>query len=285
MIIARITGGLGNQMFQYAAGLAMASRHQAPLILDISGYDDYPLRTFDLPKVFDIKPQIASLKLLKSFLPEKQNRLFRKLLPAPHLGKTTFREPHFHVTEQFYSLPDYTYLDGYWQSEKYFLDIEEQIRTHFSIKANLTAEQQRLLEEICVHESVAVHVRRGDYLSNAKANRYHGLLTPAYYEGAIKDLKEHQPEIKFFFFSDDMAWVRETFAHVKHAHFSDEYEQQIDLLLMKSCKHQIIANSSFSWWGGWLNENSQKKVIAPARWFDKVNHDTRDLLPKSWKKR
>lgn len=285
MIVARITGGLGNQMFQYAAGLALASRHQAPLILDISGYKDYQLRTFDLPKVFDIEPQIATLKMLQSFLPEKQNRLIRKLLPAPHRGKTIFREPYFHVTEQFYSLPNYTYLDGYWQSEQYFLDVGEQIRTQFNIKTNLDAEQQQLLEEISIHESVAVHVRRGDYVSDAKTNTYHGLLTPAYYEGAIKELKEQQPEAKFFFFSDDMTWVRETFAHVGHAHFSDEYEQQIDLLLMKSCKHQIIANSSFSWWGGWLNENPQKKVIAPAQWFDKVSHDTRDLLPKSWKKR
>lgn len=285
MIIARITGGLGNQMFQYAAGLALASRHQAPLILDISGYEEYPLRTFDLPEVFDIEPEIATLKILQSFLPEKQNRLYRKLHPAPHGGKTTFREPHFHVTEQFHSLPDFTYLDGYWQSEQYFSEIKEEIRSQFKLNVNLSAEQQQLLEEISIHESVAVHVRRGDYVSDAKANSYHGLLTPAYYEGAIKELRAIQPETRFFFFSDDIAWVRENFADVENAHFSDEYEQQIDLLLMKSCKHQIIANSSFSWWGGWLNENPGKKVIAPAQWFDKVSHDTRDLLPKSWKKR
>ncbi len=295
MIIVRLRGGLGNQLFQYAAGKALAEYHRTELLLDLYTYTRHPYRKYELSK-FNIEAREATRTEVRQFT--GSNPIIRYLnkrenyLRCPKI----FVQPHYHYYEDFFSLPAEIYLSGYWQSDKYFSSISAQLQKQFTPKQSLDERNATLKERIQSENSVAVHIRRGDYASTSFYSSFFGVSSQSYYENAIEKMRREIENPVFYFFSDNIAWCKETFAGIK-AEFVD-YNQGDDafkdLLLMTSCRHNIIANSTFSWWGAWLNNHANKKVIAPKEWFrtdflakkepvyPSRFYNTKDLIPDSW---
>lgn len=285
MVITKINGGLGNQFFQYAAGRALAHHHQTELILDLSDLK-HPSpgntpRNFELDK-YPIVARVANPQEESKFR-FYHGRLLRRipLLPRPWVH---IREPHFQYDPHFFDLPQDVYLDGYWQSYLYFDRVQDLIRSELQPLSAPRELNQTLLREMHSQNSIALHIRRGDYISNAKAAIHHGVCSLDYYQHAIQHMMAEIHEPHFYVFSDDLGWAKDHLiidAPVNFVGHNSGHQAFEDLRLISHCKHQIIANSSFSWWGAWLNSNPNKIVIGPKRWF-LVNKDTRTLFPPSW---
>jgi hypothetical protein len=287
MVVVKLMGGLGNQMFQYACGRRIALANSVQLKLDTSDVKGKAGRVYGLGHL-NISAEIALDTDIKHF---KKSGLIRKLLYRAHLISKPFceynvvRERFFHFDARIPSLSDDTYLDGYWQSERYFSDIKDVIRREFTFKSEPDPENQRMAKMILPTNAVSLHIRRGDYVSDPTTNKVHGVCSAEYYNRAVKLIVSKVSRPHFFIFSDDQEWVRKNLrldyqvTYVTHNLGDRSLE---DLRLMSLCRYHIIANSSFSWWGAWLNQNSEKVVIAPAQWFNQFKADTRDLLPDSW---
>jgi hypothetical protein len=288
-IISHIIGGLGNQMFQYAAGRALSLQRDQSLLLDVSDFATYSLHQgFELQRVFVCPAAVANAKDIRTVLGWQTHSFFKNRLMSPRWAR--FRsdrfviEPHFQYWSGIQSIPLSSYLLGYWQTERYFEDIVDIIRADFAFKLPLNAKNLALAQQISEVNAVSLHVRRGDYVQNPAAFVVHGLCSLSYYREAIQSIANKVKQPYFFVFSDDMAWVKENLSipfpcqYVAHNQGMDSYN---DMRLMSLCQHHIIANSSFSWWGAWLNPNINKTVIAPKQWFA-GNKDTRDLLPAAW---
>jgi hypothetical protein len=286
MIIVQLLGGLGNQMFQYAAGRRLAHSHHTELYLDITRFASDSLREYGLD-IFRIDAKIASPDLLKQ-VPFSRLDALRIGVKNLHRKKTRFqyiKEQSFDFNKQVLSLPKNIYLEGYRQSEKYFKDIKEILEQEFSIKDEPDRANRELTELINSTESVNLHIRRGDYVSNPTTNEAHGICSLDYYRDALGKLTETVESPHLFIFSDDPEWVR------NNVHFpypstlveingpEKDYE---DIRLMSLCNHHIIANSSFSWWGAWLCKYTDKQIYAPRHWFNTYDKDTKDLIPENW---
>lgn len=282
MIITHIIGGLGNQMFQYAAGRYLADLHNTELKLDVTGFDDYKLRNLDLFN-FAVRATIASEEEIAGLKPSHNlEKAFQYLRPKG--SRTYYREKHFYFDEDFYKLGGNVYLKGYCQSEKYFVPLKENIRQDFTFKSETIADVKEYAANLRTQNSVSVHIRRGDISKEAKSLIYHGVLPIDYYQKAIQLIQSKLPNPVFYFFSDDIKWVKENLPVPGAVYVSGEITKNHieDLYLMSQCRHNIIANSSFSWWGAWLNDNPEKIVIAPQKWFNKGPKDTQDLIPEGW---
>jgi hypothetical protein len=289
MVVVRLIGGLGNQMFQYAAGRALSLLENAKLSLDIAPYEKYQLHNgYELDRVFSIQAKKVSEDELRKFI-GWGGFFLNKLLVAIDFKKGLFkskyfREPSFSYYNDFNSLGSNIYLDGYWQSEKYFQKFEDQIRRDFQFKQIEDPINLQYLKSIESNNSISIHVRRGDYLSSKDNQAKYYALTKNYYKIAVSYLNERVINPHYYIFSDDVKWAIENLdIKCPHTFISNNNAEQsyIDMQLMSCCKHNIIANSSFSWWGAWLNPNHQKIVIAPNLWFrDKTN--TIDLIPEGW---
>lgn len=297
MIIVKLMGGLGNQMFQYAAAKALSLRLNAPLkvdlsfLLDRSYQADFTYRDYEL-SYFKIEPEFISKESLSSFLRWSKKfetvrlsavnrRLFNYKLPIPK----TFYEATSKYSADFSLLSKNTYLVGYWQSDKYFKGSEKEIRECFRLK-NENLKYESLQTFGAEQESVSVHVRRGDYANNPHINNVHGLCGIDYYKRALEMMAAKLDRPTFYFFSDDLPWVVDNLGFLSEK-FSVHYMEpgksaQTDLYIMSQCKHNIIANSSFSWWAAWLNRHSEKIVVAPKKWFADSSIDTCDLIPNGW---
>tara|TARA_B100000745_G_scaffold76795_1_gene46488 strand:+ start:13529 stop:14446 length:918 start_codon:yes stop_codon:yes gene_type:complete len=284
MIIVNVKGGLGNQMFQYALGRKLSLKTKQELKLDIttlkrvdSGKDTHRSFTLD---AYTIEKNIAThheITLLRYpfGIISKGIRWFRlKILGQTHIG----------FEKNILSKTGSMYLDGYWQSPKYFEDIRDVLLKDFQLTAPTSKIMASYQSEIVKGTPVSVHIRRGDYVKNPRVLKEFGICSQAYYQKAVSYVQEHVTEPSFFIFSDDIAWVKENIplpestVYVSDPTLSAEEE----LILMSSCSHNIIANSTFSWWGAWLNQNQEKIVIAPTPWFNKNNHLFQDLIPDSW---
>lgn len=274
MTIARLQGGLGNQMFEYAFGRATALKNSTGLALDLSQYNEDPLRRYTLD-AFHIDARIATPREVAAFI--GGNRFTRKLRDL--FGSSRIiREPHFAFYPRALQAKSPCYLDGYWQSEKYFADIAPTLRREFILKERLSDEAEKIAAEIRQGTSISVHVRRGDY-----ADSQFALLGAKYYTRAIAKIRETVQHPKYFVFSDDIEWIRKNLAIPDAVFVSDHgISDAEELMLMSRCVHHIIANSSFSWWGAWLDPRPEKIVIAPKKWFVLDVHDTKDLLPPGW---
>jgi hypothetical protein len=309
MIIVRLSGGLGNQMFQYAMGRSLCHRLQSTLKLDISLFKHNPHRSYAL-RDFNILEDFASAEEVYRFSGVPQNisqkiahRLNKPLLFArrifpwtlndsnqrsSHAQPRVYAEPHFHYDPEVINLRGHLYLKGYWQTEKYFKDIEHIIRKEFTVKNPLAGRNLAYARQIQDCESVSVHVRRGDYLTHARWRRTHGVCPVAYFEAAIEQMKEQVTGSHFFIFSDDPRWVANNM-HVDGPatmvnHNGPEAAHE-DLRLMSLCRNHILANSTFSWWGAWLKSSRSGIVIAPQQWFGEERMQTRrldDLFLSDW---
>ena len=292
MIICNIQGGLGNQMFQYAMGRSISLECNTEVKFSIDSFSQYQSHNgFELQRVFGIDLPLASPADLKQVLSfGRSSPSIRRALARPRLR--FLRGPYYKLDSEcgydpnlLTSLGFDAYLHGYWQSEKYFLSHSKKLREDFSFINRLDDENASLLAKIQDCNAVSIHVRRGDYIHNPKAFATHGVCTLDYYRSAIELLESQITEPKFFIFTDDACWVRRELVplysdmSVINLNFGrDSYK---DMQLMSSCSHHIIANSSFSWWGAWLNLSPTKTVIAPKKWFAK-DKLSKDLLPENW---
>lgn len=286
MFIFQLMGGIGNQMFQYAAARALSIKRDLPFKVHFEDPYTDVVRTYNLD-VFQLKAEHATKKDLKAIRPSiglkrKVHQLFR------------FQEKKHFITEQqyfvynssFFDVPVNSYIYGFWQTEKYFLDIEAIIRKDFQFKAPVTGANEILLNKIVLDaKAVSLHIRRGDYVNVEKTSNIHGTCSMDYYEAAAAYIAQQITDPVFYIFSDDMDWVKSEFNipyPVVYADINNDSTNYEDLRLMSHCKHHIIANSSFSWWGAWLNNSSSKIVIAPQKWANVEGLNTNDLIPDSW---
>jgi hypothetical protein len=291
MIIVKLMGGLGNQMFQYAAGRCLSHLHKTELKLDLAflnadSKNKYTQRNYGL-NVFNIDAGLANELDLKPFLPLEKGKITRALqrkLPILYFKVVANESGHsFH--KEFYSYPKHVYLNGFWQSEKYFEPVKDIILKEFTLKEKLSNENEELAGKIRNSNSVSLHIRRGDYVDNKEAFDFHGSCSLEYYKEAINYLKNKSTGTSLFVFSDDVAWAKDNLKVDVPVHFVDMNNPgYIDMHLMSICKHNIIANSSFSWWAAWLNQNPDKVVVAPVKWFAKENQRTPDIYPDTWVK-
>lgn len=275
-------------MFQYAAGKSVSLKSNQQLKLDITSFNDYKRRTLDMG-ILNINSEIATdteINHLKHDGAPLLKRISYKLRKkGTPFGKKYFREPHFQYTENILNIKSDAYLFGYWQSPKYF-DAYRTILLHeFTPKSKLSAKCYEYENLIKACNSVSIHIRRGDYISNSEANSYHGTCPIPYYKEAVNLILSKVEDAHFFIFSDDLPWVKENFSFITDKTFIEEANSVHDfeeMYLMSKCSHNIIANSSFSWWGAWLNQNPDKTVIAPQKWFTDPSIDTTDLIPENW---
>jgi len=279
-IVVAMEGGLGNQMFQYAAGRALALRTGTHLGLDLRpllrhGQRAYGLADFQLNQ---------GLELITDGRPEHVGglrRLFRRLTS----GEQTFRESSFAYDERIRSAVAPLRLEGYFQSERYFSDAADTLRADFTPHPELLAAIDTLAERLLPPgPRLSLHVRRGDYTDPA-VMKVHGLMGADYYERALQLIAEKAGPCVVCVFTDDPAWVRSNLSLPSNARFVSEHTKSAmeDLMLMSRCSHHITANSSFSWWGAWLNPSEHKVVVSPARWFQPDSGiDVRDLRPQGW---
>lgn len=276
-------------MFQYAIGRALSLARGVPLRLDVQDFEEYTLHNgYELDRVFNLDAQLASgsdvrkVLGLRAFGPIRQ-RLFRRQL-ASFRGPNLFVDNLFGQRPQISTVPDTCYLMGNWQSEKYFKHVENAIRGDFSFKTPLTGRNTEVAAQIKNSVAVSLHVRRGDIAANPAALAVHGLCSLNYYRRAIEYVTARVTHPEFFIFSDDMPWVREHL-HVEYpCHYIEDNkgpESYNDMHLMSMCRHHIIANSSFSWWGAWLDPRGDKIVVAPDRWFAS-EFDSSDIIPSTW---
>lgn len=284
LVIARLIGGLGNQLFQYAAARRISLRSGLPLKLDLGGFESYALRTYRLGAFRIAATRAASDEVLALRGPALGPVLER--LPLPR-RRTHVKERHFHFDSRILAIRGPAYLAGYWQSERYFADVAENIRAEITVDAAPAGDNAETLRAIESGESVCVHVRRGDYVTNKRAQRRHGACSLEYYGEAVAGIRERVERPHYFVFSDDPAWARANLSFDGPVRFVDhngpdhDFE---DLRLMSRCRHHIIANSTFSWWGAWLARRAGQVVIAPKRWFASGKHDARDVYPEAWLK-
>jgi hypothetical protein len=214
-------------------------------------------------------------KIVKKFM--RNNGIF--------IPETCIDEKHFNFDSRILELSGTAYLNGYWQSEKYFMDAGDAIRSDFDLSCGPSPVSERIAGSIANSQSVSIHVRRGDYVTNSAVGGYHGEQRLDYYLASIKHIAQNVRSPHFFVFSDDPVWCRTNLKlehpviYVDHNGPETAYE---DMWLMSLCKHHVIANSSFSWWGAWLCRNPEKIVIAPKKWFVDESINTIDLVPDTW---
>lgn len=292
MIIVKLQGGLGNQMFQYAIGRHLSIIHNTVLKLDLSFLNDktpranFTIRNFELDAynlVCDFSEYIGTEQFYGNNLLSKIRRKLGSLKQVNENGHQ--------FNSKILELKGNIYLNGYWQSEKYFKSIKSNLHSEFRLKNSLLDKLendeslQPIKELINTTNSISVHFRRGDYVSDSVTNQFHGTCSINYYQEAIKLIASKIQNPHFFLFTDDPEWLtNQKIIEGFPSTITITSNMHLDMYLMSLCKHNIIANSSFSWWGAWLNLNEEKLVIAPQRWFakDVSNQQTQDLIPQNW---
>jgi len=278
MIITQLIGGLGNQMFQYAVARRLSAMRGVTFKMDIRIFDNYPKscvpRYYELGN-FNVKEVFASQDEIDDII--KKNKIKGEDL-GREKGELTFNPMVLDYTDDIY-------FRGYWQSEKYFSDVRNDLLQEFSLKNALSKDALQCLNDIASSlNSISLHIRRGDYVEDKTTNQFHGVCDLEYYYHAIEILRRKFGAVKLYVFSDDIAWVKENFVVEENTMYVSELVKNNveELFLMSRCTHHIIANSTFSWWGAWLGKAENKIVIAPKRWFKK--DVAIDIIPDDWMK-
>lgn len=281
MIIIGIMGGLGNQMFQYALYRKFLSLGK-DVKLDISSFSvkqefrHFELDTFGVP--YELADPKDILRLGNSY-----SSLIGKIRGKLGISKRSVYQENLDLGYQpvIFDM-DNVYLDGYWQAEQYFSDIREELLSLFRFPLPLNHENEEILKQIRSGPSVSIHVRRGDYLSTENSPVYGNICTIEYYKKAIRHAREHFRGVTFFLFTNDPDWVRQNLYEndmvIVDCNKGDN--AVYDMYLMSQCDGNIVANSSFSWWGAWLNQHTPKFVLSPYKWRNR--HDVRDTICADW---
>lgn len=293
MVTTKLLGGLGNQMFQYAVARALAIKFNCPVRVDITAFKSYQIHNgFELQK-FALDRETLKLDCPQDKTPKQElgqskfsiSKLIRYASRKLNANKSNFyHEKDFSYDSDLLNQSPPVIIEGYWQSYKYFSDIREQLLEDFRLLESPTGLNEELTKKISESNSVSIHIRRGDYVSNSNANSYHGICGLDYYQDAVNKIESVTLDPAYFIFSDDIDWCRQNLKLSKEPIFIDHNrgsKSHFDMHLMSLCKHNVIANSSFSWWGAWLNTNHNKCVIAPKQWFA-IEKNTADLLPLDW---
>lgn len=283
MTIVKILGGLGNQMFQYALYRSLKSKREN-VKADISEFKDYELHNgYELKRVFDIDIDESDKKFNKKFSDNRRTFLTRVRRKLMGYKKSYIREEHL-TFSNLINLRN-AYLEGYWQSETFFKSVEELIKEDFTFVNELNDNNKELAEKIKNTNSISIHIRRGDYISNPKVYEAYGKVCSIdYFKKAISYILEKVDNPNFFVFSNDIDWVKSNLEFkdpVTYVDWNGGDQSYIDMQLISLCKHNIISNSSFSWWGAWLNRNENKLVLTPNRWKD-IKDFNNDRIPASW---
>ena len=273
MIVVRLKGGLGNQMFQYALGRVLSLKNNTKLKLDISffnlNFKSITKRTYNLD-VFNVKAEITR----SSYLIFMLRRIF----------KSNGQEKSFQFDKRILSIGGNAYLDGYWQSPRYFEGFEEVVRRDFTLKNVLLHNTKILAEEIKSSNSLGIHVRRGDYVGN----KNYEVVNNDYYRKGIEIISEKTKVEKIYVFSDDIEWCKKNIKFDISTIFvgndSAGVKGEGNIYLMSLCQNFVIPNSTFSWWAAWLAPYQAKIVVAPKQWFSDASISTDDLMPKEWVK-
>ncbi len=274
MIIVQLLGGLGNQMFQYAVGRYLSISYNTDLYIDLSKLEakvdipEFTPRNYELD-IFNLPINIISEKEINKFYLMPKN-LYERII-----GKIYRKLLMFNVVYE--NNPKFTeilkagrncYLIGYWQNIKYFEPIESILRNDFIFRINLDESENNILREIQSENSVSLHIRRGDYVKFDSLKNYYYQCNLDYYLNSVSFLKSKFRDLKFYIFSDEPEWVRDNLHIDVDYKIVNHDKVGLDLFLMSQCKHNIIANSTYSWWGAWLNNNPEKIVIAPSKWYN-----------------
>ncbi|PST85893.1 alpha-1,2-fucosyltransferase [Photobacterium sp. NCIMB 13483] len=278
MLKIEIIGGLGNQLFQYATALSIAKRNNTQLVVDVSVMDNYDVHPLRLNKLKCTSKFININHYIKNTIYNKKMAMINPLV---------YKERKLTFDSNIFSVNKYSYLYGYFQSEKYFIDIRDVLLDEFDLMDESKEKNKDLIDMITRKNSISLHIRRGDYLSNEAANKTHGICDQTYYEKAIKVLEKKgrvDDNTIFYVFSDDIDWCKENINFGLNTKYIEgsSLEPEVDMYLMSLCENNIIANSTFSWWAAWLNRNKTKIVIAPEKWFVNENMDDSTLIPNSW---
>lgn len=297
MIVVQLCGGLGNQLFQYAAARALADRHGTSVKADLSWYA--VSRPGITPRKFELGTTCANFGEL-STVDELRKRLVFRLagsaipprlglrLQRTLVGLSVFFEPHFEFSEDLIRQPNNVVLVGYWQSERYFRSARPELVREL-VPRRPTAGRAREMEGRIARarDAVGIHVRRGDYVSSPTAAAFHGQCPQEYYHAAARMIFAERPDAEFFVFSDDPLWCRENLhlpGRVEIVSHQSATDAIVELNLMSQCRHHVISNSSFGWWGAWLSGAQDQIVVCPLRWFKDGSIDTRDLIPATWRR-
>ena len=272
-VITHLIGGLGNQMFQYAAGYALSKRLNAQLKFDVTDFKDYKLHNgLEILDVFNCPFECASPGEIAAILGSRpKTKLLKriKFLAYTHLYPQHILVDHYRPEDSF-NVEDPGYIRGYWQSEKYFREYSPDIRRIFSFRSAMNDQNSSALHQILQGDSISVHVRRGDYVTNPKAAAELGVTPMSFFQSAISYVANKVSSPRFFVFSDDPSWVRSNLrtdfptVYIAHNHGRSSF---VDMQLMSRCRHHVITNSYFSWWAAWLNQYRDKIVIGPRKWF------------------
>jgi len=290
MIITKLEGGLGNQMFQYAIASILVKKKNAAILIDTNFFNeteknqDFTPRNFELSIFNNSYIQASELEI----------GYFQQLSFIDKIKKKCgfnypkiYSEASFSFDEKVLSTNLPVYLKGYFQSYKYFIGYENVIKNVFAFPIDkLDSINEKLWLTINQTNSISIHIRRGDYVNDKNTQGYHSNCSLDYYKDAIALLASKVNDVSLYFFSDDTDWVKEQFEKISYPKVfvtnNTGENSWKDMCLMSSCHYNIIANSSFSWWAAWLNERSNKMVIAPKKWFVDTEISTNDLIPSEW---
>jgi hypothetical protein len=281
MIVVKLNGGIGAQMIQYSLGRYLSLLNGTELYLDGSWFSEYNTDE-NFPRDFKLNCLKVNYKLFnkKSILwrarLSKRNKLFN-----PFAYKTVYEKDFSKFDDNILKLGNNIILDGYWNSYKYFENIKGVLSEELSPRDQPNPNNKNCLNKIINTNAVSVHFRRGDYSKTS----FHGILNNSYYEAALNIIKQKVADPYLFIFSDEPEWVIRNFDFdlpYEIVDFNGNDNNYWDIELMKHCKHHIIANSSFSWWGAWLNSNASKIVIAPKIWIAEEKRQMKDFIPLNW---
>jgi hypothetical protein len=290
MILIELRGGLGNQMFQFAFASVFAKKNKCAIEIDKNFFELKQKKETFTPRFYELG--IFNISSNQAF--DSTRNRFAHLSTISKVKKKlgfnypkVYQEVGFNFQENALSIETPVYVKGYFQSYHYFKGYESLIKKVFSFPLDgLDITNSKLLSDIKNMKTISIHVRRGDYVQDKKTQQFHGNCSLKYYFDAISLLVSMYSDAKLIFFSDDSDWVKEQFKDLSYSKiFIDHNKNENswkDMFLMSCCTHNIIANSSFSWWAAWLNENIHKTIIAPKKWFAETAINDNDLIPAEW---